>query len=47
MQDEMIILGLLIMMGCAYSSYKIGTREGIAMAIDYFAQQGYIEVDED
>ena len=47
MQDEMIILMLVMMMGCAYTSYKIGTREGIAMAIDYFAQQGYIEVDED
>tara|TARA_Y100000310_G_scaffold34692_1_gene32860 strand:- start:306 stop:449 length:144 start_codon:yes stop_codon:yes gene_type:complete len=47
MQDELIILVLVMMVGCAYSSYKIGTREGIAMAIDYFAQQGYIEVDED
>jgi len=47
MQDEMIILVLLMMLGCAYTSYKIGTREGIAMAIDFFASEGLIEVDED
>ena len=47
MQDEMIILMLVMMMGCAYTSYKIGTREGIAMAIDYFQHEGLIEVDED
>ena len=47
MQDEMIILGIMILLGCAYTSYKIGTREGIAQAIDYFAAEGLIEVDED
>jgi hypothetical protein len=47
MSDEMIILGLMILLGCAYTSYKIGTREGISQAIDYFASEGLIEVDED
>ncbi len=47
MQDEMIILMLVMMLGCAWTSYKIGTREGIAMAIDYFQHEGLIEVDED
>ena len=47
MSDEMIILGIMLLMGCAYTSYKIGTREGIAMAIDYFQHEGLIEVDED
>ena len=47
MSDEMIILGIMLLMGCAYTSYKIGTREGISQAIDYFAEQGLIEVDED
>lgn len=47
MQDELIILVLLMMLGCAWTSYKIGTREGIAMAIDYFNEAGLIDVDED
>ena len=47
MADEFIILGIMLLLGCAYTSYKIGTREGISMAIDYFAEQGLIEVDED
>ena len=47
MQDEIIILGLIIMMACAYTSYKIGTREGIAMAKDYFHDEGLIKLDED
>jgi hypothetical protein len=47
MSDEFIILGIMLLMGCAYTSYRIGTREGIAMAIDYFAAEGLIEVDED
>jgi len=47
MSEDLIILGILLMMGCAYTSYRIGTREGIAQAIDYFAEQGVIEVDED
>ena len=47
MSDEMIILGIMLLMGCAYTSYKIGTREGIAMAIDYFNEAGLIDVDED
>jgi hypothetical protein len=47
MSDEMIILGIMILLGCAYTSYKIGTREGISQAIDYFHAEGFIEVDED
>ena len=47
MQDELIILVILMMLGCAWTSYKIGTREGIAMAIDYVQHEGLIEVDED
>ena len=47
MQEDLIILGILLLLGCAYTSYKIGTREGIAQAIDYFAAEGLIEVDED
>ena len=47
MQDEMIILVLLILMGAAYTSYKIGTREGISQAIDYFHAEGLIKLDED
>ena len=47
MQDELLILGILIMLGSSYTSYRIGTREGIGMAIDYFHNEGLIEVDED
>ena len=47
MQDEMIILGIMILLGCAYTSYKIGTREGISQAIDYFHAEGLIKLDED
>jgi hypothetical protein len=47
MTDEMIILGLILMIGCGYTSYRIGTREGIAMAIEFFHAEGMIEVDED
>ena len=47
MSEDLIILGILLLIGCAYTSYRIGTREGIAQAIDYFAEQGFIEVDED
>jgi hypothetical protein len=47
MSDEMIILGIMILLGCAYTSYKIGTREGISQAIDYFHAEGFIEVDKD
>ena len=47
MQDEMIILGIILLLGCAYTSYKIGTREGISQAIDYFHAEGFIEVDKD
>ena len=47
MSDEFIILGIMLLLGCAYTSYKIGTREGIAQAIDYFSEAGLIDVDED
>ena len=47
MQEELLILGIVLMIGCAYTSYKIGTREGISMAIDYFQHEGIIQVDED
>ena len=47
MQEELLILGIVLMLGCAYTSYKIGTREGISMAIDYFQHEGIIQVDED
>ena len=47
MQEELLILMVLIMIGCAYTSYRIGTREGISMAIDYFHHEGLIEIDEE
>ena len=47
MQEELLILGIVLMLGCAYTSYKIGTREGISMAIDYFHHEGIIAIDED
>ena len=47
MQEELLILGIVLMLGCAYTSYKIGTREGISQAIDYFSEAGLIDVDED
>ena len=47
MQEELLILGIVLMLGCAYTSYKIGTREGISMAIDYFQHECIIQVDED
>ena len=47
MSDEFIILGIMLLLGCAYTSYKIGTREGISQAIDYFSEAGLIDVDED
>jgi len=47
MQEELLILMVIIMLGCAYTSYRIGTREGISMAIDYFHDEGMITLDED
>ena len=47
MQEELLILMVVIMLGCSYTSYRIGTREGIGMAIDYFHNEGIITLDED
>ena len=47
MQEELLILMVIIMVGCAYTSYRIGTKEGIGMAIDYFHHEGIIAIDED
>jgi hypothetical protein len=47
MQEELLILMAIIMVGCAYTSYRIGTKEGIGMAIDYFHHEGIIAIDEE
>jgi hypothetical protein len=47
MQEDLIILGVLVLMGCGWTSYKIGIKGGVSQAIDYFVNEGLIEIDEE
>lgn len=47
MQELEFITMMVIMISCAYSSYRLGKREGIQDAIEFFEEEGLITLDED
>ena len=47
MQEIEFIAMMVIMIGCAYTSYRVGRRDGIREAIDFFEHEGIITLDED
>ena len=42
-----IFIGVICMIGCSYTSWKIGQREGIETALDWLEDQGVIHFDTD
>ncbi len=47
MQETEFIAMMVIMIGCAYTSFNIGKRTGAENAIDFFVSEGLLNVDED
>jgi len=41
------IMYTLILIGCAYTSFSVGKREGVQDAISYFYDKGLIEPNEE
>jgi hypothetical protein len=41
------IMYLLVMIGCAYTSFRLGKHEGVQDAISYFHDMGMIEPKEE
>ena len=37
---------LIILVGCSYTSYFIGKREGIGATLDYMKEQGKIDFED-
>ena len=47
MNEYELIAYMLVLSGVAWTSYKIGTTEGIQDAIRYFHEKGVIELDDE
>lgn len=46
MQEIEFIIMLGVMIGCAYTSYQAGRKDGIGNAIEYFVDEGLIELED-
>ena len=46
MTEIEVIYSLIILVGCGYTSWAIGKKEGIEKTIDYLEQQGLLEFDD-
>ncbi len=46
MQETEFIAMMVIMIGCAYTSFRLGRREGIHEAIEFFEERGLIELED-
>ena len=46
MQEIEFIAMMVIMIGCAYTSYRVGRRECIHDAIECFEERGLIELED-
>ena len=46
MQELEFVTMMVIMIGCAYTSFQLGRKEGIRNAILYFEDEGIIELED-
>ena len=47
MVDELIVLAFLCIIGCGWTSWKLGHYAGIISALDYLESQGLVSFDEE
>jgi len=47
MQETEFITLMVIMIGCAYSSYRVGLREGIKRSIEFFEGEGLLTLEDE
>ena len=46
MQELEFVTMMVIMISCAMSSYRLGKKEGIHNAIEFFEEEGLIELED-
>ena len=46
LEAQIIIIAVICIMGCGWTSWKLGHQAGIVNALDYLESKGVIEFDE-